>query len=62
MKPLFGRDREIERLLQLQKKLKSSLVVIKGRRRIGKSSLAKFFGQKYGNYFFEFTGLAPVLL
>jgi hypothetical protein len=38
----------------------ASLVVIRGRRRIGKSRLAEEFGRGYGRRCFIFTGLAPV--
>jgi AAA+ ATPase superfamily predicted ATPase len=43
--PFFGRNRELERLRALRKKKTSSLVVLKGRRRIGKSRLIKEFGR-----------------
>lgn len=43
--PFFGRRHELERLRQLRKKKTSSLVVLKGRRRIGKSRLIKEFGR-----------------
>lgn len=56
--PFFGREKELGALRELQKKKTASLVVIKGRRRIGKSRLASEFGK-----FFEkcliFTGLPP---
>ncbi|MBS0655597.1 MAG: ATPase, partial [Verrucomicrobia bacterium] len=56
--PFFGREKELSALRELQKKKNASLVVIKGRRRIGKSRLAREFGR-----FFEkslvFTGLPP---
>lgn len=53
-----GRDAELQRLIELSKKKTASLVVITGRRRIGKSTLAEKFGESYDN-FFEFQGLAP---
>jgi len=56
--PFFGREKELQALRELQRKKNASLVVIKGRRRIGKSRLAREFGK-----FFEkclvFTGLPP---
>lgn len=56
--PFFGREKELSALSELQKKKSASLVVIKGRRRIGKSRLAREYGK-----FFErcllFTGLPP---
>lgn len=55
--PFYGRDDELERLNRLLKKKTSSLVVIKGRRRIGKSRLIQEFGK--GLNPFIFTGLPP---
>lgn len=56
--PLFGRKRELEILKNLLSKQTASLVVIKGRRRIGKSRLAEEFCKDLKSYMF--TGLAPV--
>jgi len=53
----IGRDREIELLTQLFRKKTASLVICKGRRRIGKSTLIQEFGKKYT--FLEFQGLPP---
>lgn len=58
MKPFVGRNRELQRLEDLSKSGSSRLVVIKGRRRIGKSRLAEEFGKK--KIFLPFSGLAPV--
>lgn len=58
MKPFVGRDNELRRLEDLSRSARSSLVVIKGRRRIGKSRLAEEFGK--GKIFLPFSGLAPV--
>jgi AAA+ ATPase superfamily predicted ATPase len=55
--PFVGRKEELRDLNLLLKKKTSSLVVIKGRRRIGKSRLIQEFGAKYE--FYQFTGLAP---
>lgn len=52
-----GRQKELESLHQLLAKKTASLVVIKGRRRIGKSRLIEEFAQ--GKTFYCFTGLAP---
>ena len=41
----IGRERELEQLHRLKRLKKSSLVVIKGRRRIGKSTLVKEFAK-----------------
>lgn len=58
MKPFVGRERELQRLEDLLRSNRASLVVIKGRRRIGKSRLAEEFGKK--KVFLSFSGLAPV--
>lgn len=55
--PFYGRKEELERLRQLLKKKTSSLVVIKGRRRIGKSRLILEFSKEMKT--FIFTGLPP---
>lgn len=58
MKPFVGRDNELLRLEDLSKSGRASLVVLKGRRRIGKSRLAEEFGKD--KVFLPFSGLAPV--
>lgn len=58
MKPFVGRNRELQRLEDLLKTGRACLVVIKGRRRIGKSRLAEEFGKN--KVFLPFSGLAPV--
>lgn len=58
MKPFVGRDTELKRLKDLSKSGHASLVVMKGRRRIGKSRLAEEFGKD--KVFLPFSGLAPV--
>ena len=58
MKPFVGRTFELERLEQLSKSGRACLVVIKGRRRIGKSRLAEEFGKD--KLFLPFSGLAPL--
>ncbi|WP_237753945.1 ATP-binding protein [Parachlamydia acanthamoebae] len=52
-----GRKRELQMLDELFKKKSASLVVIRGRRRIGKSRLAQEFAQKTPHY--VFSGLPP---
>ncbi len=59
MDKVWGREHELEKLQLLQRKSKSSLVLIRGRRRIGKSTLARHFGKKFGHHFVEISGLAP---
>ncbi len=58
MKPFVGRSNELQRLEDLSKSGRACLVVIKGRRRIGKSRLAEEFGKD--KVFLPFSGLAPV--
>src|SRR3990167_1390551 len=53
-----GRKSELASLNDLLAKKTSSLVVIKGRRRIGKSRLVEEFSEKFK--FYRFSGLAPV--
>lgn len=57
MIPFVGRKNELESLSQLTKKKVASLVVIKGRRRVGKSRLVEEFAR--GKKFLTFSGLAP---
>ena len=58
--PFFGRDNELRRLKELTAKKVASLVVIKGRRRIGKSRLAaEFARQAQGYTALTFQGLPP---
>lgn len=55
--PFVGRKEELQDLRLLLKKKTSSLVVIQGRRRIGKSRLIQEFGKDFR--FYEFAGIAP---
>lgn len=55
--PFYGRQEELNRLKTLLNKKSSSLVVIKGRRRIGKSRLIQEFSKDLKTLFF--TGLPP---
>lgn len=59
--PIFiGRKIELERLRSLYAKKSSNLVVLKGRRRIGKSRLILEFAKTVSNKkFWNFAGLAP---
>lgn len=54
----IGRKKELELLRHCGKKKGAQLVVIRGRRRIGKSRLAEEFGKKFSHTLF-FSGLAP---
>ncbi len=53
----IGREVELEELKQQTKKKIASLIVIKGRRRIGKSRLVEKFCTNYRHY--VFAGIAP---
>lgn len=57
MFPFIGRKEELKRLRQLFDKNAASLIVIQGRRRIGKSRLVEEFAKDYTYY--QFTGLFP---
>ncbi len=54
----IGRERELKLLTALFEKEKASLVVCRGRRRIGKSTLIQQFG-KQSERFLEFQSLPP---
>lgn len=57
-KPVFiGRKNELRELHRQTKKNIASLIVIKGRRRIGKSRLVEEFAKDY--VFYEFSGIVP---
>ena len=58
-KPLFiGRSKELRRLQDTKENQIADLVVITGRRRIGKTRLAEEFGKTFQNVL-SFTGLPP---
>ena len=57
MNSFVGRKKELKQLNLLLKKNSASLVVIKGRRRIGKSRLVQEFGQQLK--MFTFSGVPP---
>ncbi|MBM3192124.1 MAG: ATP-binding protein, partial [Chlamydiae bacterium] len=57
LSPFIGREREMERLKSLLDKRSASLIVVRGRRRIGKSRLLAEFGKEMKSYFF--SGLPP---
>lgn len=60
LQSFIGRTNELEKLQALHHKVVSSLVVVKGRRRIGKSRLVAEFARKMGQgRFWSFAGLAP---
>jgi hypothetical protein len=55
----IGRKQELSQLQELHTKKIPSLVVIKGRRRVGKSRLAIEFASKTQSKLWDFAGLAP---
>ena len=55
----YGRERELDILKSHWLKNSSSLVVVRGRRRIGKSTLVEKFAES-AKYFYRFEGLAPI--
>jgi len=57
MTHFFGREEELKLLSGLSQKKSASLVVVYGRRRIGKSRLIDEFGKR--NRFISFSGLYP---
>lgn len=59
MDAFIGRQQELESLHGLRQKMSSSLVVIWGRRRIGKSRLIEEFVKREKIRSFAFTGLPP---
>lgn len=58
MQRFLGRERELQLLLELTRKKSASFVVIKGRRRIGKSRLVEELAKQFSK-FYTFTGLPP---
>ena len=54
-----GRKKELDSLMELWDKPQASLVVCRGRRRIGKSTLVEEFARRSGAAFVKFEGLAP---
>lgn len=58
MSKFLGRKQELEGLKGLLKKKVSSLVVLRGRRRIGKSRLAEEFAKEFSKHYI-FSGLPP---
>jgi len=58
MSNFIGREQELESLENLIKRKKTTVAVIKGRRRIGKSRLVEEFAKN--KIFFNFSGLPPV--
>ena len=60
MTPFYGRKKELDILRDLLSKKTASLVIVKGRRRIGKSRLIEEYGKSIKNCKLHiFSGLAP---
>jgi AAA+ ATPase superfamily predicted ATPase len=55
--PFIGRQKELEKLRKMTESRIASLIVLKGRRRIGKTRLAEEFGKEFRTLIF--TGLPP---
>src|SRR6267154_4089480 len=51
--PFIGREPEMNRLRGLLSKKSASLIVVRGRRRIGKSRLLSEFGKEMKSFFFS---------
>jgi AAA+ ATPase superfamily predicted ATPase len=58
MHKFIGRKAELDQLNRIMQLRKSSFIIVKGRRRIGKSRLIKEFGKNFDHYY-SFAGLAP---
>ncbi|MBS0419674.1 MAG: AAA family ATPase [Proteobacteria bacterium] len=58
MARFIGRQRELAHLLETTRKSSASFVVVRGRRRVGKSRLIEEFSRHFDHYC-VFTGLAP---
>jgi len=58
--PFFGRESELQRLMEVTRKRTASIVVIKGRRRVGKSRLTEELAKRLpGHASAHFQGLPP---
>ena len=55
----YGRTEQLEHFAALWRKQVPSLVVCRGRRRIGKSTLVKEFARRSGGLYLKLEGLAP---
>ena len=55
----YGRTEQLEHFAALWRKQVPSLVVCRGRRRIGKSTLVKEFARRSGGLYIKLEGLAP---
>ena len=58
MSRFIGRQAELARLAEATRKKSASFIVVKGRRRVGKSRLIEEFSKQFDQYY-VFTGLPP---
>lgn len=58
MSKFIGRQKELTQLIDISRKKTASFIVVRGRRRIGKSRLIEEFAKQFDN-FYTFMGLAP---
>jgi AAA+ ATPase superfamily predicted ATPase len=58
MPGFIGRQAELQRLVETTQKRSASFIVVRGRRRIGKSRLIEEFAQGFSSYY-VFAGLPP---
>ena len=59
LSPFHGRQFYADQFERLFRKPKASLVVVQGRRRIGKSAFVKHCGLTFGDHFIKLEGLGP---
>jgi AAA+ ATPase superfamily predicted ATPase len=58
MSKFVGRQAELSRLVETTRKKSASFVIVKGRRRVGKSRLIQEFAKQFDHYY-VFAGLPP---
>lgn len=58
MSKFLGRQGELHKLVEITQKRSASFIVVRGRRRIGKSRLVEEFSKNFDK-FYHFSGLAP---
>ncbi|MCK4608977.1 MAG: AAA family ATPase [Gammaproteobacteria bacterium] len=61
MSEFIGRKKELQILTKFLRKTTSSLLIVKGRRRVGKSTLVNEFAKMHKLDFLPFSGLPPTL-
>lgn len=58
MRKFIGREQEMKLLRSFREKKAASFLVVKGRRRVGKSRLIQEFSKEF-NHYYKFEGLPP---